>query len=112
MDMVGGQVSLNAVKSLSWNGRIIIVGFASGVIPDIPANRLLLKNASADGLYWGELAYRTPNEIKKDFLELFYLYEKKLISPVNHKIFRLKDAKDALNYLLARQNIGKLILKS
>ena len=112
IDMVGGQVSLNAVKSLSWNGRIIIVGFASGVIPDIPANRLLLKNASADGLYWGELAYRTPNQINKDFLDLFYLYEKKLISPVNHKIFSLKDASDALNYLLARKNIGKLILKS
>ena len=62
IDMVGGQSSLDLVKSLKWNGRIIIVGFTSGNIPEIPVNRLLLKNAKAEGLYWGELAYREPEE--------------------------------------------------
>ncbi len=111
VDMIGGQYSLDSIKSLKWNGRLVIVGFASGTIPDIPANRLLLKNASAMGLYWGELAYKKPNEIKKDFLKLGSLYQKKLIKPSNHKVFKLKNASKALNYLLERKNIGKIVLE-
>ena len=111
IDMIGGQYALDSVKSLKWNGRFVIVGFASGNIPNIPANRLLLKNASAIGLYWGELAYREPNNIKKDFLKLEELYKKKLLQPTNHKIFKLENASEALVYLLERKNIGKIVLK-
>ena len=111
IDMIGGQYALDSVKSLKWNGRFVVVGFASGNIPNIPANRLLLKNASAIGLYWGELAYREPNNIKKDFLKLEELYKKKLLQPKNHKIFKLKNASEALHYLLERKNIGKVVLK-
>ncbi len=111
IDMIGGQYTLDAVKSLKWNGRFIVVGFASGNIPNIPANRLLLKNACAIGLYWGELAYREPKTIKKDFLKLEELYKKKLIKPMNHKIFKLENASEALKYLLERKNIGKIVLR-
>ena len=111
IDMIGGQYALDSVKSLKWNGRFVIVGFASGNIPNIPANRLLLKNASAIGLYWGELAYREPNSIKKDFLKLEELYKKNLLKPNNHKTFKLENASEALQYLLERKNIGKLVLK-
>ena len=111
IDMIGGQYALDAVKSLKWNGRFIVVGFASGNIPNIPANRLLLKNASAIGLYWGELAYREPKTIKKNFLKLEELYKKKLIKPMNHKIFKLENASEALKYLLERKNIGKIVLR-
>ncbi len=111
IDMVGAQQSLDSIKSLGWNGRIVIVGFASGQIPNIPANRLLLKNATADGLYWGELAYREPYQIQKDFFQLEELYKKKLINPENHKVFKLKNASIALNYLLERKNIGKIVLE-
>ena len=75
--MVGGQSTLDLVKSLRWNGRIIIVGFTSGTIPEIPVNRLLLKNAKAEGLYWGELAYREPKEIGNDFSVLEKLFNEK-----------------------------------
>ena len=111
IDMIGGQYALDSVKSLKWNGRFVIVGFASGNIPNIPANRLLLKNASAIGLYWGELAYREPNSIKKDFLKLEELYKKKLLKPNNHKTYKLENASEALHYLLKRKNIGKIVLK-
>ena len=111
IDMIGGQYALDSVKSLKWSGRFVIVGFASGNIPNIPANRLLLKNASAIGLYWGELAYREPNSIKKDFLKLEELYKKKLLQPTNHKTFKLENASEALLYLLERKNIGKIVLK-
>ena len=111
IDMIGGQYALDSVKSLKWNGRFVIVGFASGNIPNIPANRLLLKNASAIGLYWGELAYREPNSIKKDFLKLEELYNRNLLKPNNHKTFKLENASEALQYLLERKNIGKIVLK-
>ena len=111
IDMIGGQYALDAVKSLKWNGRFVVVGFASGVIPNIPANRLLLKNASAIGLYWGELAYKEPFSIKQDFLKLEELYNKKLIQPSNHKTFKLENASEALKYLLERKNIGKIVLR-
>ena len=111
IDMIGGQYALDSVKSLKWNGRFVIVGFASGNIPNIPANRLLLKNASAVGLYWGELAYKEPSSSKKDFLKLEELYKKKLLQPKNHKTFKLENASEALQYLLERKNIGKIVLK-
>ncbi len=111
IDMTGGQATLDSIKSLAWNGRLIIVGFASGKIPDIPANRLLLKNAKADGLYWGELAYRKPEEIKKDFQELSNLYKDKKINPEIFKTFKLSDAAKALHYLSERKNVGKVVLE-
>tara|TARA_A100001015_G_scaffold289941_1_gene362381 strand:- start:941 stop:1912 length:972 start_codon:yes stop_codon:yes gene_type:complete len=111
IDMIGGQATLDAVKSLSWNGRLVIVGFASGKIPDIPANRLLLKNAKAEGLYWGELAYRCPKKIKDDFRSLELLYKNKKINPSIYKVFKLSEATQALNYLTNRKNVGKIVLK-
>ena len=111
IDMVGGQSSLDLIKSLSWDGRIIIVGFTSGNIPEIPANRLLLKNARAEGLYWGELAYRKPEEIGKDFEVLGKLFEEKKLRPFINKIFDLNEASQALKELANRKNFGKIILK-
>ena len=111
IDMVGGQACVDAVKVLAWNGRIIIVGFASGSIPEIPANRLLLKNAKADGLYWGEYAYRYPKKIEEDFLVMQKLYIEKKIKPSIDREFSLKDAAKALKYLIGRKNLGKVILK-
>jgi len=111
IDMIGGQYAMDSVKSLKWNGRFVVVGFASGNIPNIPANRLLLKNASAIGLYWGELAYREPSSIKRDFLILEELYKKKLLQPKNHRIFKLENASEALKYLQERKNVGKIVLR-
>ena len=112
IDMVGGQPSLDLIKFLSWDGRIIIVGFTSGKIPEIPSNRLLLKNAKAEGLYWGELAYREPEEIGEDFSVLSNLFKEKKLNPLINKIFNLKEASRALEELSNRNNVGKIILKT
>ena len=98
--MVGGQSSLDLTKSLKWNGRIIIVGFTSGTIPEIPSNRLLLKNAKAEGLYWGELAYREPEKIGNDFAILENYLKIKKLNPSVNKVFELKDASKALTLLV------------
>tara|TARA_B100000963_G_C22632255_1_gene675562 strand:+ start:2888 stop:3865 length:978 start_codon:yes stop_codon:yes gene_type:complete len=112
IDMIGGQYCLDAVKAIRWEGRIVIVGFASGQIPEVPVNRLLLKNADVKGLYWGEFAYRYPKLIEKDFIRLGKLYDDGLLKPFNFKEFFLKDFKEALNFLKSRKNIGKIVLLS
>ncbi|MEC8099901.1 MAG: NADPH:quinone oxidoreductase family protein [Pseudomonadota bacterium] len=111
IDMVGGQTCIDLIKSLRWNGRLIIVGFTSGIIPEIPANRLLLKNAGVEGLYWGELAYRKPKEIGNDFKALANLFNQNKLRPSINKVFKLKDATKALNYLADRKNVGKIVLE-
>ena len=111
IDMVGGQSSVDLTKSLKWNGRIIIVGFTSGTIPEIPSNRLLLKNARAEGLYWGELAYRNPDQIGRDFKVLGKLFKDKKILPTVNNVFDLKEASKALTHLSTRNNTGKIVLK-
>ena len=110
IDMVGGEAADDAIKNLSWEGKFIIVGFAGGKIPKIPANRLLLKSASAIGLYWGEYAFINPTLIGDSFTKLMKLYELNNLNPKIGKIFKLDEASDALNYLLSRANTGKIIL--
>ncbi|XP_072367793.1 tRNA modification GTPase GTPBP3, mitochondrial isoform X1 [Scyliorhinus torazame] len=54
LDTVGGDIFKDAFSSLAWEGRIVVVGFAGGNIPTVPANQLLLKNVTAMGIYWGK----------------------------------------------------------
>ena len=71
----------------------------------------MLKNARAEGLYWGELAYRKPEEIGKDFEVLGKLFEEKKLRPFINKIFDLNNASQALKELADRKNFVKIILK-
>ena len=70
-DPVGGALTEAAVRSLAWRGRLLAVGFAQGEIPQIPANLLLLKGASAVGVFWGDFAKREPQANAKMLAELF-----------------------------------------
>ena len=110
IDMIGGELAEDAIKNLAWEGKFISVGFASGKIPKISANRLLLKSSAALGLYWGEYAFINPELIGNSFKNLLELYKQKKLNPQIGKIFKMEDAADALNYLLSRGNTGKIIL--
>ena len=110
IDMIGGETADDAVKNLAWEGKFIIIGFAGGKIPKIPANRLLLKSASAIGLYWGQYAFINPSLIGDSFNKLMKMYEEKKLNPKIGKIFKLEEAGEALNFLLSRSNTGKIIL--
>ena len=70
-DPVGGPATEAAVRSLAWRGRLLVVGFAQGEIPQIPANLLLIKGASAVGVFWGEFAKREPKANFAMLKELF-----------------------------------------
>ncbi|MGH6610224.1 MAG: NADPH:quinone oxidoreductase family protein [Burkholderiaceae bacterium] len=110
-DPVGGPGTEAAVRSLAWRGRLLIIGFAQGEIPQIPANLLLLKGASAVGVFWGEFAKREP---KADFAmlkELFGWLKQGKLRPHVSQTYSLADTPRALEALLARNVVGKLVIK-
>ena len=72
-DPVGGRYAESALRSLAWRGRLLVVGFADGQIPQLPANLLLIKGTSAVGVFWGEFARREPRENARMLDELFGL---------------------------------------
>jgi NADPH:quinone reductase len=110
IDPVGGNVTLESLRVLAWNGRLVIVGFAGGTIPSLPANRLLLKNAAAVGLYWG--AYRThhPDLVEQVFQSISDLYTKGVIDPLVRHVYPLDRAEEALRAIASRGTVGKVAL--
>ena len=73
-DSVGGDVTDASLKCIAWNGRLLVIGFASGRIPEVKLNRVLLKNISLVGLHWGAHAMHEPARIDETFRALFALY--------------------------------------
>jgi NADPH2:quinone reductase len=69
-DPIGGEIFQASLRSVAWSGRILVIGFASGQIPQIPANILLVKNASALGFYWGSYRKHDPARVRAAFEEL------------------------------------------
>ena len=110
-DPVGGSVSEQAFRSIAWEGRHLVIGFAGGEIHKLPLNLPLLKGASVVGVYWGAWALRNISENNKNMSELFTLYKDKKIRPHIGGTFRLNNFKQAFSLLTKRQAIGKIIIK-
>jgi NADPH2:quinone reductase len=109
-DSVGGDVFDRSLKCIAWSGRLLVIGFAGGVIPSVVANRILLKNVSIVGLHWGAYAKYEPARIPETFAALFRLYEEKKIRPVIYKSHPLEQAAEALAELGSRKTHGKVVL--
>ena len=109
-DPVGGDVTDSSLRCLAWCGRLLIVGFAGGRIATIPANRLLLKSASAMGVLWGERRNRDPELGRATFADLFSMYERGVIKPVISREYPLAEASQALLDLGNRRIYGKAVL--
>lgn len=109
-DPVGGDVSEAALRSLDWEGRIVIVGFAAGRIQQIPANLLLVKNISAVGLFWGEYRNRDPKLVHEWFAALARWYEAGRIKPHVSHVLPAEKAAEGMEMLLARRSTGKIVL--
>jgi NADPH:quinone reductase len=109
-DPVGGDFTEPAVRSVGWRGRYLVVGFAAGDIPKIPINLLLLKGSSLVGVFWGDFVRREPVLNVQNMTLLFsWLHERK-IHPLISRRYPLSQASQALDALLARQAIGKLVV--
>jgi len=109
-DSVGGDVFDQSLKCIAWNGRLLVIGFASGRIPEVAANRILLKNISVVGLHWGAHVQHEPEKIDRTFQALFRLYEAGQIKPVIYRTYPLDDLPTALGALASRQTHGKIII--
>ena len=109
-DPVGGSMTLTAVKSLAWGGRLLVIGFAGGEIPSIPANLLLLKSASAVGVLWGNSVRADPAPHGANMRQLLDWLAAGTLKPVIDRRFALRDAVAALAHLEGRQVKGKVLL--
>ncbi len=109
-DPVGGAFTEPAVRSVAWRGRYLVVGFAAGDIPKIAANLLLLKGSSLVGVFWGDFVRREPALNAQNMKQLFsWLHERK-IHPLISRRYPLAQASQALDALLAREAVGKLVV--
>jgi len=109
-DSVGGDVFDRSLKCIAWNGRLLVIGFASGTIPTVAANRILLKNIAVVGLHWGAYAKHEPARVPETFAALFRLYAEKQIRPVIYRGHPLEEAPAALAALGSRKTHGKVVL--
>jgi NADPH2:quinone reductase len=110
LDLLGGDVFDAAIRSLAWRGRIVIVGFAAGRIPEIRANYLLLKNISASGLQWSDYRERDPAWVRRVQSELFELYAAGKLRPRIMRTFPMSEFADALELVASGQACGKVVL--
>lgn len=109
-DPVGGEIFELSTKCVAPEGRLLVIGFAGGTIPSITANRILLKNMSVVGVYWGGFLEHHPEFMSKAQEALFAMYEAGQIKPIVSQTFSLADAVDALNALATRKTVGKVVL--
>jgi len=109
-DPVGGRFAESALRSLAWRGRLLVVGFADGQIPQLPANLLLIKGTSAVGVFWGEFARREPRENARMLGELFAWLAEGKLKPHVSRAYPLRDTPQALEALLERRAVGKLVI--
>jgi NADPH2:quinone reductase len=110
LDNVGGDVFDAALRAMAWQGRVLIVGFAGGRIPEIPANRLLLKELEAIGVYWGAWAEREPARNRANFDAMFALIAQGTLHPRVHATYSLDDAPKAVTAMLERRLVGKAVV--
>ena len=111
IDPVGGVANTAALRAMAWCGRLIVIGFASGDIPTIKANYLLVKNIAVAGLQWSDYRDRTPERVSEAQKEIFDLYTRGLIDPIISRTLPLDDFATALSLLRAGKVQGKVILQ-
>jgi NADPH:quinone reductase len=110
IDSVGGDAFDGALRALAWRGRLVVVGFAAGRIPEIKANYLLLKNIAVLGLQWSDYRNRDPGLVAQAQSAIFGFYLEKNLRPEITATYPLEQFADALARFEARQVQGKMLL--
>ncbi|HMA48576.1 MAG TPA: NADPH:quinone oxidoreductase family protein [Magnetospirillaceae bacterium] len=109
-DPVGGAVFEASLRCTAAEGRLVVIGFASGEVPQIPANLLLVKNLTVIGYYWGAYRRTRPEELQQGFRDLLGWYGEGKIKPKISATFPLEGANEALELLRRRGSTGKVVL--
>ncbi len=109
-DTVGGPYFDASIRSLAWNGRLLVVGFASGTIPQFGVNLALVKGISVIGVFWGTFIENEPDVHAQNMLELRKWIESGLVRPKINARFPLKNCVDALRHVGGRKVLGKVVM--
>jgi NADPH:quinone reductase len=110
VDSVGGDVFDASLRTIAWSGRVIVVGFASGRIPEVKAGHLLVKNIAVIGLQWSSYRERAPDHVREVQQALFRWYEEGKIKPHVMAKYPLRDYVQALRAVHERAVTGKVVL--
>jgi NADPH:quinone reductase len=110
IENVGGEVFHGCTRCIAWDGRLVLSGFSSGVIPELSMNRVMLKHIAIVGIHFGPMLEREPDIARAMYRELFTLYAQGLLRPPVFRTFPLDRVHEALAALGARQTVGKVVL--
>ena len=110
LDPVGGDRFTDSLRSLGEGGRLVVVGFTGGSIPEVRVNRLLLNNVEVVGAGWGAYVMTKPEANRAIGAEVQRLIEQGFVRPVVGARFPLERAADALNAIDQRRATGKVVL--
>ncbi|CAK9145879.1 unnamed protein product [Ilex paraguariensis] len=109
-DPVGGALTKETMKLLNWGAKILVIGFASGEVPVIPANIALVKNWTVHGLYWGSYKLHRPDVLEDSLEELLSWLARGLITIHISHTYSLPEANLAFSAIKDRKVIGKVML--
>ena len=109
-DPVGGAHTEAALRATAWHGRLLVIGFASGVIPQVKLNLALLKERSLVGVYWGEWTQHDPQGQRRNVEQLAGWFAENKIEPAVSERVSLEEAPAAMGRLLQRKVKGKVVV--
>lgn len=109
-DAVGGPAFTEALRAMRPEGRMLAIGFASGEVPQVPTNLLLVKNVSVQGFYWGGYARFAPAALRDSLAELVDWHAKGKLHPHISHTLPLDEAAEALALLRDRRSTGKVVV--
>ena len=110
-DPVGGDLFDQSCRCINWNGRLLVIGFTSGRIPEYKANLALLKGSSMVGVFLGRFRKEEPAEYEKNFAELLDMYDAGKLKPIVTESFTMTNFVDAFNVFTERKVMGKVTLE-
>jgi NADPH:quinone reductase len=110
LDPLGGDIFDAALRAVAWHGRLVVIGFATGRIPTIKANYLLVKNIEVSGLQVSDYRKRMPGQMAACFMEIFGLYEAGKIAPAPTEVRPIEDFATALADIRDRRAFGRIVL--
>jgi NADPH2:quinone reductase len=110
VDVVGGDLMTDSLRSLAQLGRLLVVGFTAGAIPEVKVNRLLLNNIDVRGVGWGAYAMARPGFMRGQWDELVPMMESRAVDPPVGRTYLLDEASQALTDMEQRLTLGKSVV--
>ncbi|WP_428771954.1 NADPH:quinone oxidoreductase family protein [Vibrio sp.] len=110
-DAVGGAAFAALARCMAWNGRLLVVGFASGQIPSLPVNLALVKGYSVIGVFWGSFTRHEPETFQDNMREMLDWYRAGKVKVLVDDVVPLDSTAEAIQKVMSRQVKGKLVIK-